>query len=146
MASKYDGLGTFLTGQHGADVPMTFSEIERVTGVPLPPRAQHSRAWWSNNPSNNVMTKVWLEAGFETAQVDVPGRRLIFRRTRRPAPEDAASNRAHPLVGCMKGTFSIEPGADLTKPVLDAKVLAEMVASIQRTADLIEAGLARKFR
>ncbi len=29
---------------------MTFSEIEKVTGVKLPPKAQHHRAWWSNNP------------------------------------------------------------------------------------------------
>ncbi|MEA2936481.1 MAG: hypothetical protein QOD74_3127, partial [Variibacter sp.] len=59
---------------------MTFAEIERITGSKLPPKAQHQRAWWSNNPSNNVMTKVWLEAGYETERVDMAGRKLVFRR------------------------------------------------------------------
>ncbi len=60
---KYEPLGVFLRGQRSEEVPLTFDEIERITGVKLPPKAQHHRAWWSNNPSNNVMTKVWFEAG-----------------------------------------------------------------------------------
>lgn len=202
--SKYDGLGTHLRRQKGSEVPMTFSEIEDATGTKLPPKAQHSRAWWSNNPSNNVMTKIWLDAGFETAQVDIPGRKLVFKRVRRspllgamkgtfsvdpswdltkPAmsdeeiaeteanvhrtadlidagrtgmsetaqeykPADAVEKKLgrHPLIGAMKGTFTIEPGWDLTKPALDPDELAEMFANIERTADLIEAGLASKKR
>src|SRR6185312_7334390 len=129
MSSKYDGLGAHLRTQTGTEVPMTFAEIERVTGTKLPPKAQHSRAWWSNNPSNNVMTKVWLAAGFETAQVDIPGRRLMFRRTRRS-----------PLFGAMKGTFSVDPAWDLTKPAMSDEELAEMEANIHRTADMVDAG------
>jgi len=129
MASKYDGLGEYLRAQGGTEVPMTFAEIERATGTKLPPKAQHSRAWWSNNPSNNVMTKVWLAAGFETAQVDIPGRRLMFRRTRRS-----------PLFAAMKGTFSVDPSWDLTKPAMSEEELAEMEANIHRTADLVDAG------
>src|SRR5436853_7797223 len=77
---KYEPLGAFLRNQHAQEVPMTFSEIEKITGVKLPPKAQHHRAWWSNNPSNNVMTRVWLEAGYESAQVDMSARKLVFRR------------------------------------------------------------------
>jgi hypothetical protein len=47
----------------------------------------------------------------------------------------------HPLIGSMKGTFTIEPGWDLTKPALDAEELAEMEANLERTADLIADGL-----
>ena len=65
---KYESLGTFLREQRAQEVLLTFNEIEKITGVKLPPKAQHHRAWWSNNPSNNVMTKVWLEAGFETVK------------------------------------------------------------------------------
>lgn len=129
MASKYDRLGAHLRAQAGTEVPMTFAEIERATGTKLPPKAQHSRAWWSNNPSNNVMTKVWLAAGFETAQVDIPGRRLVFKRMRR-----------HPATGALKGTFSVDPSWDLTKPAMSEDELAEMEANIHRTADLVDAG------
>lgn len=154
--SKYAGLGTYLRRQIGSEVAMTFSEIEEVTGTKLPPKAQHSRAWWSNNPSNNVMTKVWRDAGFESAQVDVKGRKLVFRRT---APSGMAEETSeykaeeleggkrrgrHPLIGSMKGTFWIDPTWDLTKPAMSESELAEMFANIERTADLIEAGLSRK--
>lgn len=129
MASKYDGLGTYLRAQFGSEIVMTFAEIEKVTGNRLPPKAQHSRAWWSNNPNNNVMTKVWLAAGFETAQVDIVGRKLVFKRARRS-----------PLVGAMKGTFTVDPSWDLTKPTMSDEEIAEMDANIHRTADLIDAG------
>ncbi len=126
--SKYDGLGTYLSSQTVAEVPMTFAEIERVTGARLPPKAQHQRAWWSNNTSNNVMTAIWLKAGFETAQVDIAARKLIFRRRAAAgmpeAPDDFepqvdAKPRRSPLFGALKGTFWIDPDWDLTRPVFD---------------------------
>jgi len=121
---KYAALGEFLSKQDASLVPMTFDEIELTTGVKLPPKAQFHRAWWSNNSSNNVMTKVWLDAGYRTEQVDMAGRRLVFRRVRQPsqsgaAPPDRASREArtrHPLLGALKGLMRIMPGTDLTKP------------------------------
>src|SRR3954466_6731397 len=80
---KYEPLGQFLRKQRTQEVPLTFREIEKITGVKLPPKAQHQRAWWSNNPDNNVMTKVWLPAGFANAQVDMESRKLVFRRVAR---------------------------------------------------------------
>src|SRR6201986_833483 len=77
---KYEPLGVFLRDQGSEEVPLTFHEIEKITGVKLPPKAQHHRTWWSNNASNNVMTKVWLDAGYESAQVDIEARKLVFRR------------------------------------------------------------------
>jgi hypothetical protein len=157
--SKYAGLGTYLRGQTGFEVAMTFSEIEAVTGTSLPPKAQHSRAWWSNNPSNNVMTKVWRDAGFESAQVDMKGRKLVFRRVRSNGMADEAreykheelgetpkASRRSPLFGCMKGTFWIDPDWDLTKPTMSEEELDEMEANLHRTADLIEAGMSKKAR
>jgi len=123
--SKYEPLRHFLAGSNASVLPMSFDEIERILGFPLPPSQAH-RAWWSNNPSNNVMTKAWLAAGYETEQVDVAGRTLVFRRVRNvadyapasvPAPSgDAKPSRRHPLFGWMKGTFTIAPGTDLTAP------------------------------
>ncbi len=118
---KYAPLGDFLRAQRATLVPMTFDEIEEVTGAKLPPKAQFHRAWWSNNASNNVMTKVWLEAGFETEQVDMSARKLVFRRIGgAPARAGArASNngasKRHPLLGALKGLVQIMPGTDLTK-------------------------------
>ena len=46
----------------------------------------------------------------------------------------------------MKGTFTIEPGLDLTRPVLDPDELAEWEANLDRTADMIEEGMTGKRR
>src|SRR5579863_9922464 len=114
---KYSRLGEFLRAQRTSLVPMTFVEIERVIGGKLPPNAPRYPAWWSNNPSNNVMTKVWLEAGFRTEQVDVKSRKIVFRRVEQkgPSPQTVPSGR-HPLFGALKGLVRIPDGVDLTAP------------------------------
>jgi hypothetical protein len=120
---KYEPLGAFLRNQHAQEVPLTFREIEKITGVKLPPKAQHHRAWWSNNSSNNVMTKVWLEAGYESARVDMSARKLVFRRVAKAgeasgglAKPYAASDGRHPIRGALRDVTFVPPGVDLTEP------------------------------
>jgi hypothetical protein len=123
--SKYEPLRKYLEGRSTQMVPMTFAEIEKVLGFKLP-ESQRYPAWWSNNPTNNVMTNEWLAAGYKTEQVDIEGRKLVFRRTRRAEPAVTSSSqcaeeldkqpRRHPLFGRMKGMITILPGTDLTEP------------------------------
>lgn len=123
--SKYVPLKEYLETRTTETVPMTFTEIEKVLGFKLP-RSQKYPAWWSNNPTNNVMTNEWLAAGYKTEQVDIEGRKLLFRRTKphvrnasdtNAAQEGAAKGpRRHPLFGWLKGTITIAPGTDLTAP------------------------------
>lgn len=116
---KYQPLTEFLKKQTGREVRMSFAQIERVIGCKLPPVARY-RAWWSNSPTNNVMTKAWLEAGFRSEQVDMATGRLVFRRNGKQAgrPRAAAGAKPgqHPLFGCMKGTVYVPEGVDLTAP------------------------------
>lgn len=118
--AKYSALGDYLKRQHRETVPLTFSEIERITGAKLPPSARKHRPWWSNNPHNSVMTKVWLEAGFASEQVDMQSRKLIFRRIHKPkgseGQEPGGEKPFHPLYGAMAGLVRIMPGTDLTQP------------------------------
>jgi hypothetical protein len=117
---KYSALGDYLKRQHREMVPMTFSEIEKVTGTKLPPSARKHRPWWSNNPRNSVMTQVWLEAGFASEQVDMQSCKLIFRRIHKPklseGQETGSEKPFHPLYGHMAGLVRIMPGTDLTQP------------------------------
>ena len=67
------------------------------------------------------MTKVWLDAGFESEQVDMPARKLLFRRVAQAAGGGAPRNpparsRFIRLYGAMKGLIRIMPGTDLTQP------------------------------
>jgi len=77
---KYSPLRSYLMAQAGERVPMSFSDIEKLLGEKLPASKQYP-AWWSNNPSNNPMTKEWLAAGFQTESVNIAGENLVFRRS-----------------------------------------------------------------
>ena len=118
--SKYSALGDYLKRQPGERVPMTFGDIERITGTKLPASAHKHRPWWSNNPDNSVMTKVWLDAGFESELVNISARKLVFRRVGKPPRSGAAQQDGekpfHPLYGAMKGLVRVMPGADLSQP------------------------------
>ena len=125
--TKYAPLEEYLHSSGRATVPMTFGEIENVIGSALPPKASRQRAWWSNNPTNNVMTNAWLAAGYESARVDMRNRKLVFYK----ASPEGEPQRAHGAVvptddrggsfsrifGALKGTVTIAPGTDLTAPI-----------------------------
>jgi hypothetical protein len=85
---KYQPLQDHLSRIWRDRYPITFEEIERIIGDKLPDSAYRHRAWWSNNPSNSVITYSWLKAGWKTEQVDMEGRKLVFKRTRKPPPSD----------------------------------------------------------
>jgi len=110
---KYDPLRRHLEELTRSSVPMTFREIEGILGFALPASAKRHRAWWSNNPFNNVMTRAWLDAGFETEAVDLQERKLVFRRLK--AVERAPTGR-HPLFGSLAGTVTFAPGFEATEP------------------------------
>ncbi|MDP2215491.1 hypothetical protein [Phenylobacterium sp.] len=114
--SKYDPLASYLMRQPGDRVPLTFSEIEKVLGRPLPASKRYP-AWWSNSPTNNPMTRVWLEAGFVTEQVDIPAQRLTFRRAKRvERPAGSGGLDRYPGYGAMRGTIRFATDLDLTAP------------------------------
>ena len=80
--SAYEKLASVLAAREGDVWKAGFAELEGLIGRKLPASAWKYPAWWSNDPSNNSMTKVWLRAGWRTEQVDVPGRTVVFRRVR----------------------------------------------------------------
>ncbi len=127
--SKYGPLETHLRRSGQTSAPMTFGEIERVIGAKLPPSAFKHRPWWSNNPSNSVITHAWLGAGYKTAEVDMTGRKLVFRKsapaaTAAPGIGDSGhdadeARRPGPfarIFGALAGTVTVAPGTDLTAP------------------------------
>jgi len=119
--SKYDPLEDYLKQTDDEEVPMGFSEIEHVLGFDLPPSSRKLRAWWSNNPTNNVMTRAWLDAGYQTEAVDMKAGRLVFRKAKKDmktseSPPKKTGARRHPLFGALKGLMTVPADLDLTQP------------------------------
>lgn len=131
--SKYEPLEEYLRSCSQSDVPMTFSEIEEIIGDGLPSSAFKHRPWWSNNPSNSVITYAWLRAGYKSAEVDMTGRKLVFRKSgpglspdpaddSKPVGDSLAAAEAQDgfdfsrVFGALKGMVTIKPGTDLTEP------------------------------
>ncbi len=116
--SKYEPLENYLDKKGFSEIPMTFSAIESVIGNNLPPSARKHRAWWSNNPSNSVITFAWLNAGYKTARVDLEREKLVFVRdnTIEPPTVNKPKHGQHPIFGCLKGLITIPDDLDLTEP------------------------------
>src|SRR5579862_8761951 len=127
--AMYDPLGQYLKRNAASRIPMTFRQVESVIGKKLPASAYRHRPWWANEERGHAHAKAWLEAGYRTEQVDMKTMKVMFVRA--SAPSGVAESRhdfqadsksvRHPLIGALKGTFTIDPEWDLTKPALDAE-------------------------
>jgi hypothetical protein len=81
---KYEPLAEFLKDFRGDAWEASFSEIEDVLGFPLPPSAHEHRAWWANQyRGNHSQAKGWINAGWETREIDQQNERVRFERSQR---------------------------------------------------------------
>jgi hypothetical protein len=127
--SKYQYLEEHLRELGIPEWRASFRDIEKVIRAVLPASARAYPAWWSNNPSNNVMTKSWLSAGFQTERLDIPGEKVTFRRVRRTGAqsrfaETAPKWEARPVSEKPKSDFIVLQG-----------VSAEVRRALQRRAE-----------
>jgi hypothetical protein len=140
---KYTGLKSYLSAQRQPRLRLSFEEVGKRAGVRLPVSAYEHPAWWANDSKSHVQAKAWLEAGYKTENVDLAAQRVEFVRSEAPARgvremqntyehKTGAPVKKHPAAGALKGTFTISPSWDLTKPALDPDELAEWEANIER--------------
>ena len=70
--SIYEPLCIYLSECTEPAVRMTFAEIERVIGRPLPPSARKHQAWWANEESgSHSHARSWLYARRKTSGIDL---------------------------------------------------------------------------
>jgi len=124
--SKYDPLADALAETAENRRRITFAEIERILGAPLPPTARKDNAWWANNANGHSQARGWLHAGFRTAEVNLEGETVTFVR------DDTRQPRRHPLFGIMKDRIVIAEGVDLTAPALTPEELDEIEKKYDR--------------
>jgi hypothetical protein len=71
-SSRYDPLKRYFAGRSEPVINLSFAEIERIIGGPLPASARRHRPWWANERSgSHVHASAWMEAGRRTANVDL---------------------------------------------------------------------------
>lgn len=88
--SRYAQLADFLRRQSGESVALSFTELERLLGSPLPASARRLRVWWSNDATHAQAKHGWLGAGWRVEDVDLEAGVVRFRRAGEPAIPSAA--------------------------------------------------------
>jgi len=78
---KYDALTSWLAKQRPT-INLSFADIERIIGDPLPTSAHTHRPWWGNQVYNtgSRQCRAWLDAGWEVDTVDQPAKTVTFRK------------------------------------------------------------------
>lgn len=70
--SVYDPLNRHLTKLSDPVIKMSFAEVERVLGRPLPASARKHQAWWANETvGTHSHARSWLDARRKTRNVDL---------------------------------------------------------------------------
>ena len=73
---KYRELTAHLEAAEFHPVCMTFMDIERVLGFPLPKSARMHQAWWANQPRGQSLA--WTKIGWRTSALSLNEERLTF--------------------------------------------------------------------
>jgi hypothetical protein len=94
--SKYDRLRSYLKFRAAFTdtVRLSFAKIDGIIGDNLPINAYRSETWWNNSPSN-TRARAWLEAGWETHEVNLKEGYVIFRKVKGIRLEPARKKASH---------------------------------------------------
>ncbi|MBS7616113.1 hypothetical protein KEJ45_02800 [Candidatus Bathyarchaeota archaeon] len=80
---KYEALADYLKFRAAFtdSVRLSFAKIDGIIGDNLPINAYRSETWWENSPEN-AHAKAWLEAGWETKEVNLKEGYVTFQKTK----------------------------------------------------------------
>lgn len=131
-------LKSFLEASVTDRVALSFRQLELLSGRPLPARLEKAEGWTAPAKGADDLLAVVAQAGFIAAEVDTYERMVVMQRSANLTDEnlEAASDtpvqdetgrrrRRHPAFGALKGLISVEPGYDLTQPLIDPAWLDE---------------------
>ena len=79
--AKYDSLSRYLSRKAGAEIELSFADIERVIGGMLPNSAYRPQ-WWANEvapSSRHVQVRAWRDAGYDAFLIE-GAEKVRFRR------------------------------------------------------------------
>ena len=112
---KYRPLQHLLRDCEQPRLTLSFHRIEQIIGVGLPPSARKHQAWWANNRHGHSHCRAWLEAGWRTENLNIPGEKVDFVRASRRSKGADEGPIPDPF-GVLTGTVTIHDPAALTAP------------------------------
>ncbi|HEY0018521.1 MAG TPA: DUF4268 domain-containing protein [Longimicrobium sp.] len=82
VESKYAPLAGHLARQPRTidRLTLSFAEIERIIGAPLPASAREHRAWWANDSTAHVQSGEWLRVNWRVVSINMTLERVVFAR------------------------------------------------------------------
>lgn len=78
-SSKYARLNEFLVDRSDNEIELSFAELERILGSPLPESASVYPAWWANQTPPSSQSSAWMSEGWR-AYPNLKARRVTFRK------------------------------------------------------------------
>ena len=115
--SKYLPLQNHLNKLPHTEWNVSFSDIENLIGGTLPKSAYTYPAWWANNPTGHSHARSWIEAGWETEDINITAQTLTFRRVEK---SQTTALRDLKIWGFMAGSVTMLNDYDLTEPCGEA--------------------------
>lgn len=82
VPSEYRPLHKYLDERFANTVVLTFSEIEDLLGITLPPPARLQQEWWANPDLNHIpsaQSHSWIQAS-RTAKANMVAKTVSFER------------------------------------------------------------------
>ncbi len=81
--TKYGGLGSYLKfrGSFTDTVKLNFARIDGIIADNLPMEAYKTEGWW-DNVDTRMQARAWLEAGWETVEVNLKDGFVVFKKVR----------------------------------------------------------------
>lgn len=77
---KHYGLKQYLSKCSASSVTLTFSEIEKIDGLPLAASARKNKDWWYPRSNCNTIAEAWLTEGYSLSSVDFLKQKVTLRR------------------------------------------------------------------
>jgi hypothetical protein len=116
--AKYAPVADFLLRLEESRVRLSFEEVEAILGATLPKSAVVYQAWWANDPTHS-QAKAWLDAGWQTENLNLPRRTVEFVRVRgRPGwrPSTGGAPVSRDPWGALAGSVTIRDETALVSP------------------------------
>ncbi len=77
---KHYKLKQYFASCTAASVTLSFADIEKINGVPLPASAAKHRDWWYPRDNCNQIAEAWITEGYTMKSLDLQKKKVTLRR------------------------------------------------------------------